>query len=265
MFKVLKAEQKSVLDDTLESTYKPISTFMTTNSYKKYFIVSSNKNFLKKKKFRTTKSKILRLGSSPNRKNTNGLWDKSEHYKFIDALYIYNCKWFKISEYIENRTYNQICSHAQKFFIRLKSFKDSELGLDFTSESIVSLKAIVDIVKEKEKNLNIYKKLLYTISEKISFGKKIRRTNKEKISLNINTNDFNLCKPTEDDNFSNCNLMQLNSENNNEVDENNENIEYSSDYNLSYINRFADKEIEEISIANFDRKNLPSSVTNYLF
>ena len=138
-----------------------------------------------------------------------------------------------------------------------------ELGLDFTSESIVSLKAIVDIVKEKEKNLNIYKKLLYTISEKISFGKKIRRTNKEKISLNINTNDFNLCKPTEDDNFSNCNLMQLNSENNNEVDENNENIEYSSDYNLSYINRFADKEIEEISIENFD--NFPSSVTNYLF
>ena len=105
--------------------------------------------------------------------------------------------------------------------------------------------------------------MLYTISEKISFGKKIRRTNKEKISLNINTNDFNLCKPTEDDNFSNCNLMQLNSENNNEVDENNENIEYSSDYNLSYINRFADKEIEEISIENFD--NFPSSVTNYFF
>ena len=57
--------------------------------------------------------------------------------------------------------------------------------------------------------------------------------------------------------------MQLNSENNNEVDENNENIEYSSDYNLPYINRFADKEIEEISIENFD--NFPSSVTNYLF
>ena len=50
MSKVLKAEQKSVLDDTLESIYKPNSTFMTTNSYKKYFIVSSNKNFLKKKK-----------------------------------------------------------------------------------------------------------------------------------------------------------------------------------------------------------------------
>ena len=74
--------------------------------------------------------------------------------------------------------------------------------------------------------------------------------------MNINTNDFNLCKQTEDDNFSNCNLMQLNSENNNEVDENNENIAYSSDYNLSYLNRFADKEIEEISIENFDRKNL---------
>ena len=27
----------------------------------------------------------MRLGSSPNRKNTNGLWDKSEHYKFIDG------------------------------------------------------------------------------------------------------------------------------------------------------------------------------------
>ena len=58
MFKVLKAEQKSVLDDTLESTYKPNSTFMTTNSYKKYFIVSSNKNFLKKKNLEQQKVKF---------------------------------------------------------------------------------------------------------------------------------------------------------------------------------------------------------------
>ena len=104
-----------------------------------------------------------------------GLWDKSEHNKFIGALYRYNCAWTKIESYFKTRTYKQIRSHAQKFYLKLKSFKDEELGLDFTSPHVKDLKDIIKIIKEKESNNQNCGKLLYIISEKISFGKNIEK------------------------------------------------------------------------------------------
>ena len=100
-----------------------------------------------------------------------GLWDKSEHNKFIEALYRYNCAWTKIESYFKTRTYKQIRSHAQKFYLKLKSFKDEELGLDFTSPHVKDLKDIIKIIKEKESKNQNCGKLLYIISEKLSFGK----------------------------------------------------------------------------------------------
>ena len=105
-----------------------------------------------------------------------------EHNKFIEALYLYNCNWIKIEKHLKNRTYKQIRSHAQKFYVKLKSFKDDVLGLDFTSSYIKSLKDIILLINEKESNTNnigkllydIYiGKLLYDIYEKLSFGKNI--------------------------------------------------------------------------------------------
>ena len=76
---------------------------------------------------------------------------------------------------MKNRTYKQIRSHAQKFYLRLKSFKDEELGLDFTSPHVKNLKDIIKIIKEKESINKNYGKLLYIISERISFGKNIHK------------------------------------------------------------------------------------------
>ena len=59
--------------------------------------------------------------------------------------------------------------------MRLKSFKDEELGLDFTSPHVKDLKDIIKIIKEKELINQNYGKLLYIISEKISFGKNIEK------------------------------------------------------------------------------------------
>ena len=75
-----------------------------------------------------------------------------------------------------DRTYNQIVSHTQKFFLRLKKFKDAELGLDFTSTYVNNLNIIVDIVKEKEASLNINKRLYPKkfLSVRISKEKKKR-------------------------------------------------------------------------------------------
>ena len=104
-----------------------------------------------------------------------GFWNKSEHNKFIEALYLYNCNWKKIESYLKNRTYKQIRSHAQKFYLKLKSFKDEELGLDFTSPNVKDLNDIIEIIKEKESIKQNREKLLYIISEKTTFGLKIRK------------------------------------------------------------------------------------------
>ena len=92
---------------------------------------------------------------------------------------MYNCAWRKIESYLKNRTYKQIRSHVQKFNLRLKSLKDEELGLDFTSPHVNNLKDIIKIIREKESINQNGGKLLYIISEKISLGKNIE---KEKIN-----------------------------------------------------------------------------------
>ena len=74
--------------------------------------------------------------------------------------------------YIKNRTYKQVRSHAQKFYLKLKTFKDEELGLDFTSSNVKSLEDIINIVKQKELISGNCGKLLHIISDRISFGKK---------------------------------------------------------------------------------------------
>ena len=137
------------------------------------------KTFLQKKMFKVTKKKYKKNNRISDIYNTYGIWNKSEHNKFIEALYQYNCAWRKIESYLKNRTYKQIRSHVQKFNLRLKSFKDEELGLDFTSPHVNNLKDIIKIIREKESINQNGGKLLYIISEKISLGKNIE---KEKIN-----------------------------------------------------------------------------------
>ena len=125
----------------------------------------------------------------------------------------------KTQSYLKNRTYYQISSRAQKFFLKLKTFKDEKLGLDFTSDNINKLKDIITIIKQKEKNEslldnNINKKLLFIISEKLSFGKALRQKEEEKTLEtkeenkmnnieNNNVNDINDINDIEDINIIN--------------------------------------------------------------
>ena len=81
-----------------------------------------------------------------NLSKNSGYWNKLEHNKFIEALYLNNCNWIKIEKHLKNRTYKQIRSHAQKFYVKLKSFKDD---VDFTSSYIKSLKDIILLINEK--------------------------------------------------------------------------------------------------------------------
>ena len=138
--------------------------------------------------------------------NSHGLWNKSEHNKFIEALYLYNCAWTKIESYLKNRTYKQIRSHAQKFYLKLKSFKDEELGLDFTSLHVKDLNDIIKIIKEKELVNESCGKLFYIISEKLSFGKNPYKHEDEMIHQKNQLHDY-IYKNVNIDNSSNVNLI----------------------------------------------------------
>ena len=111
MFKVLKIKKKPPSDDSLDLTTFKSNSNLNSDTYKKVFIVSSlNKKFLNKKRFKIDR-KNSKIKNISNTKNIYGYWDKKEHNKFIEALYIYNCDWDKIKNYIGNRTYYQIVSH----------------------------------------------------------------------------------------------------------------------------------------------------------
>ena len=159
-------------------------------------------NFLGKKRFVVRKGNIFRIDNE----TSNGKWTEEEHKKFIEALYIYNCSWCDIRQYILTRSPDQIKSHAQKFYKRLKDFKDDSLGLDFTLDSIKNLKDIINIVKKKELESlsNINDKLLFILSEKINFGKKpSKKSKKPKRESHITKPDEDLNKKNdliEDDN-----------------------------------------------------------------
>ena len=174
MNKTLNKDNKSLSLSERDNLQKP--------KKKIFSIISGNDNsFLKKKKFDVTYTKDKQ---NKEKYNIYGYWDKSEHKKFIDALYLYNCEWLKIQKYLKNRSYMQIRSHAQKFYLKLKSFKDEKLELDFTPSNVNSLNDIIKIVREKERISKNSEKLLYIISEKLSFGKSVRKQ-EEDIIINI--------------------------------------------------------------------------------
>ena len=162
------------------------STNNTVDSNNDASLLSKDEsNFLGKKMFIVKKKNLFSVDTGV----CNGKWTDEEHQKFIEALYIYNYKWYYIRKYIPTRAPEQIRSHAQKFYLRLKTFKDDSLGLDFTVDSIQSLNDIIKIIKMKELESlsNTKGKILFIISERLHFGKKIRK-NKKKLkrkSLNI--------------------------------------------------------------------------------
>ena len=171
MFKVKKIEK--IENDSLNS----LETENSTRPRKCIFFTYTPlpQKFLQKKKLLVISKKNKMKKDKKNIFKMHGFWNKSEHNKFIEALYLYNCAWTKIESYLKNRTYKQIRSHAQKFYLKLKSFKDEELELDFTSPHVNDLKDIIKIIKEKEIINESCGKLLYIISEKTSFGQKIRK------------------------------------------------------------------------------------------
>ena len=76
-----------------------------------------------------------------------GRWKFKEHMQFLEGLDKYGVNWKKIYPLIKTRTCDQIRSHAQKFFLKLKQVKDEQLGIDFTSDNINSIRDLINNIK----------------------------------------------------------------------------------------------------------------------
>ena len=177
-----------------------------------FTIETPNKKLLKKKRFKVRTKKEEGDKETSNICLRYGYWSKSDHTKFIEALYLYENDWTRIQEYVNDRTDKQVHSHAQKFFLKLKTFKDEKLGLDFTSSNVKCLDNIIYLIKQKESICGNYGKLLHIISEKISFGKKPLKKEQEILAKKnekkkLNTFDNKSQISNNYNNFNNVNQM----------------------------------------------------------
>ena len=176
-----------------------------------FTIETPNKKLLKKKRFKVRTKKEEGDKETSNIYLRYGYWSKLDHNKFIEALYLYENDWTRIQEYVNDRTDKQVHSHAQKFFLRLKTFKDEKLGLDFTSSNVKCLDNIIYLIKQKELICGNYGKLLHIISEKISFGKKPLKKEQEIITKKnekkLNTFNYKNQISNIFNNFNNVNQM----------------------------------------------------------
>ena len=96
-----------------------------------------------------------------------GRWDPDEHMRFIEAINNYGNEWKEVQKYVGTRTSNQVRSHAQKFFLKLKTFSYPSIGIDFTLDSVKNLSSILNLIKELEKQ-NKTHNMLYILNQKLS-------------------------------------------------------------------------------------------------
>ena len=177
-----------------------------------------------------------------------GRWKFKEHIQFLEGLDKYGVKWKKIYSLMKTRTPNQIRSHAQKFFLKLKQVKDEQLGIDFTSDNINNIKDMINNIKSINRDYDLIRVFLY-LSEKYTAMKKDEKSIKHEKELiseidnnsgsdnsiknenNINNNDIIINNTNLDMNISNDN----NAFNNNNMQISNDNF-MSNIFNQDYFN-----------------------------
>ena len=167
-----------------------------------------------------------------------GRWKFKEHMLFLEGLDKYGANWKKICPLIKTRTPNQVRSHAQKFFLKLKQVKDEQLGIDFTSDNINSIRDMINNIKSINSDYDLILVFLY-LSEKYVVMKKDKKTIKHKKELII-----------EIDNNSSSDKNTKN-ENNNDIIINNTN----QDMNVSNDNN---------TFNTFNNNNMPISNNNFM-
>ena len=90
--------------------------------------------------------------------------------------------WKQIKALIPNKTTTEIKSFAKYFFYKMKSCKEDNLGIDFTSNSINNLKDMLYQIKSKYPNIIDSISILTKLTNK---NVKIRKYNKKILKKNM--------------------------------------------------------------------------------
>ena len=118
-----------------------------------------------------------------------GRWSKEEHEKFLEGIVLYGINWKKVKTLIGTRTSIQVRSHAQKFFYKMKTCKDENLGIDFTLNSICNIRDMINQIKNHNSNfniINVFKYLTYKCDNLEKSRKKVVVKNNKNFDLNQN-------------------------------------------------------------------------------
>ena len=204
-----------------------------------------NKDAIKEKKEKKKNSSKLLENKTLN----GGRWNDDEHLKFIEAIYYYTNDWKEVQKYVRTRTPNQVRSHAQKFILKLRTFKDSSLGIDFTENNFKNLKEIIKKIKEIEQNTN-KNNILLLLNQKLSENNlknshintnnknekivdeniktNIEEKNIDKENLNNNENNYEKEKFKIEKSYENIEEKTKNESNNKEI------LEQKKDYYFDY-------------------------------
>ena len=145
----------------------------------------TNKDF-KQIKFLTKRIVPFRINNNNKKNNSkkskdskNGRWTLKEHIEFLNGIAKYGNDLSKIK--INSRSSEQLRSHAQKFFKKLKKVNDEQLGINFTPEYIKNFKDMINHIKFVNYNYDITNVFLY-LSEK---------NDKKKVKLSYKKNYIN--------------------------------------------------------------------------
>ena len=185
---MLQSEAKVLIESKSKTENKALSPkpkFQTT------IYLKEPKKLLGKKLKRSQIKKIFVTSKKSDKKTNDGRWTLKEHIQFLQIIVKYGIKWRKIKGKILTRNAYQIRSHAQKFYQKLKLFKDEELGIDFTKDNIKNLKDMINHIKNINSNYNIVNIFLY-ISEKIKAIKENKKNKKYKPKRKINLDNINI-------------------------------------------------------------------------
>ena len=221
----------------------------------------SQYKFITKKSFNERNK--CKKNNSDNFISNEGRWSEEEHEKFLEGIILYGTNWKKIRALVKSRTSIQICSHAQKFFSKMKTCKDEELGLDFTSNSVCNIADMVNQKKSINKNYNIIE-VFHRLKTKINNDKNLfyENSNKTKyIKENFNSNDS--IKLSTDANYTGIlnNLLKTNNQINNL--NNTLNLENALEYiNKIYLLNYYSNPYIDLFISNYLKSN--SNINNLL-
>jgi len=180
------------------------------------------KNEKKEKEKVQDKNQIKFVVSSSEK----GHWSWEEHKRFVEAIAEYGIQWEKVKYAVKTRTDIQIRSHAQKFYKKLKNYRNEQLGIDFTSDTIHSIKDMIDHVNSVNNNYDIIKIFLHLpklceIRETIKYDSEDEENNFDKYENDLiykNKNKKNTKSPPQiqniNENFNLNNILYINYLNN---------------------------------------------------